>query len=298
MAQATHPQLALYPARHPQAATGRTPLQRGDSPHPGNPAVKRQPAAGKGKTATTQRNPTTTQQRQTMKRYSHQQIEALLDKFMDGQTTVEEEAQLADYFRSADVPAEWEDYRAMFDYFDRGMTPPVATPRPRHAWWWTAGAAAAIAALIVGVTVLNRPASTTTTAPEAPVIASADSTSKQGTQLEPSVETQDFASLQTAPTQPVETQNLASRAAKRKKAHKDQRRLQAENAKLAQENERLQRELADLRRRAFIIDLEANGFRAVQDEDGSIVLIDLEQEIENELNNHLNNQPTTNIPAL
>ena len=233
-----------------------------------------------------------------MKRYSHQQIEALLDKFMDGQTTVEEEALLADYFRSGDVPAEWEDYRAMFDYFDRGMTPPVATPRPRHAWWWTAGAAAAIAALIVGVTVLNRPASTTTTAPEPPVIASADSTSKQGTQLEPSVETQDFASLQTSPTQPVETQNLASRATKRKSAHKDQRRLQAENAKLAQENERLQRELADLRRRAFIIDLEANGFRAVQDEDGSIVLIDLEQEIENELNNHLNNQPTTNIPAL
>jgi len=76
------------------------------------------------------------------------------------------------------------------------------------------------------------------------------------------------------------------------------RRLQAENAKLAQENERLQRELADLKRRAFIIDLEANGFRAVQDEDGSIVLIDLEQELENELNNHLNNQPSANIPAL
>ena len=33
------------------------------------------------------------------------------------------------------------------------------------------------------------------------------------------------------------------------------------------------------------------------DEDGSIVLIDIEQELENELNNQLNNQPTTNIPA-
>ena len=75
---------------------------------------------------------------------------------------------------------------------------------------------------------------------------------------------------------------------------KSTRRLQAENAKLARENERLQRELADLKRRAFIIDLEANGFRTVQDEDGSIVLINIEQEIENELNN----QPTTNIPAL
>ncbi len=68
-----------------------------------------------------------------MKRYSHQQIEALLNKFMDGQTTVEEEALLADYFRSDDVPAEWEDYRAMFDYFDRGMKDglvPVEQSRP------------------------------------------------------------------------------------------------------------------------------------------------------------------------
>ena len=92
--------------------------------------------------------------------------------------------------------------------------------------------------------------------------------------------------------------HIASRKAKRASTRKSQRSLQSENAKLAQENERLQRELADLKRRAFIIDLEAMGYRAVQDEDGSIVLIDLEQELENELNNHLNNQPTTNIPAL
>ena len=235
-----------------------------------------------------------------MKRYSHQQIEALLDKFMDGQTTVEEEALLADYFRSGDVPAEWEDYRAMFDYFDRGMEDglvPVEQSRPSLTRqmgrrWWGIAAAACLTAAIVATVVLHQPESTTTV-PDTPPIASNENA--------PIGETQDFASLheaepspETSITQPVETQNLASRAAKRKSAHKDQRRLQAENAKLAQENARLQRELADLKRRAFIIDLEANGFRAVQDEDGSIVLIDLEQELENELNN----QPTTNIPAL
>lgn len=237
-----------------------------------------------------------------MKRYSQYQIKALLDKFMDGQTTVEEEAQLADYFRHGDVPAEWEDYRLMFSYFDRGMEGdlvPVEQPRPTlirlmGRRWWGIAAAACITAAIVATAVLHQPESMTV--PETPII-----TSNEAAPIE---ETQDFASLQTTPEQPVETQNLASRAAtgktghNRKSAHKDQRRLQAENAKLARENERLQRELADLKRRAFIIDLEANGFRAVQDEDGSIVLIDLEQEIENELNNHLNNQPTTNIPAL
>ena len=233
-----------------------------------------------------------------MKRYSQHQIEALLDKFMDGQTTVEEEAQLGDYFRThADVPAEWEDYRLMFGYFDRGMEGelvPVEQSRPSLTRlmgrrWWGIAAAACITAAIVATAVLHQP-TTTTVEPETPLVASNDTT--------PAGETQDFASLQTTPEQPVETQNLASRAAKRKTVHKDQRRLQAENAKLARENERLQRELADLKRRAFIIDLEANGFRAIQDEDGSIVLIDLEQELENELNSQLNNQPTVNNPAL
>ena len=238
-----------------------------------------------------------------MKRYSQHQIKALLDRFMDGQTTVEEEALLAEYFRSSDVPAEWEDYRLMFSYFDHGMEGdlvPVEQQRPTLTRligrrWWGIAAAACITAAIVATAVLHQPESTTTV-PETPEIASNENT--------PIRETQDDASQQTTPEQPVETQNLASRAAtgktghNRKNSHMSQRRLQAENAKLARENERLQRELADLKRRAFIIDLEANGFRAVQDEDGSIVLIDLEQEIENELNNHLNNQPTTNIPAL
>ena len=238
-----------------------------------------------------------------MKRYSQQQIKALLDKFMDGQTTVEEEAQLADYFRSADVPAEWEDYRVMFDYFDSGMEDyPVTVEQPRPTLtrqmgrrWWGIAAAACITAAIVATVVLHQPTATMTV-PETPPVASNKST--------PIGETQDFASLQTTGqspetsiTRPVETQNLASQA-RPARSIRSTRRLQAENAKLAQENARLQRELADLKRRAFIIDLEANGFRAVQNEDGSIVLIDIEQEIENELNNQLNNQPTTNIPAL
>ncbi|MBQ3363395.1 MAG: hypothetical protein IJG42_05575 [Muribaculaceae bacterium] len=238
-----------------------------------------------------------------MKRYSQQQIKALLDKFMDGQTTVEEEAQLADYFRSADVPAEWEDYRVMFDYFDSGMEDyPVTVEQPRPTLtrqmgrrWWGIAAAACITAAIVATVVLHQPTATMTV-PETPPVASNEST--------PIGETQDFASLQTTEqspetsiTRPVETQNLASQA-RPARSIRSTRRLQAENKKLAEENERLQRELADLKRRAFIIDLEANGFRAVQNEDGSIVLIDLEQEIENELNNQLNNQPTTNIPAL
>ena len=132
-----------------------------------------------------------------MKRYSHQQIEALLDKFMDGQTTVEEEAQLADYFRSADVPAEWEDYRAMFDYFDSGMEgdlAPVEQSRPSLTRqmgrrWWGIAAAACITAAIVATVALHSP--TTTVVPETPSIAS----SEAHNQATPIGETQDVASL-------------------------------------------------------------------------------------------------------
>ena len=234
-----------------------------------------------------------------MKRYTQQHIQDLLDKFMNGLTTLEEEAALGDYFRTHEVPEEWEDYRQMFGYFDRGMEGELITPQAQEQpfmrlmgrRWWGIAAAAAIAALIVGATVFYHPTSTTQ-----PVVAEVAQEEPQE-QATPIGETQNFASLQTTPEQPVETQNLASQTATVKTSHKRKsnvRRLQAENAKLARENERLQRELADLRRRAFIIDLEANGYKTVMNEDGSIVLIDLEQELENELNN----QPTSNIPAL
>ena len=229
-----------------------------------------------------------------MKRYSQQQIEALLDKFMDGQTTVEEEAQLADYFRTHDVPAEWEDYRDMFGYFDRGMEGDLVSVQQSQASltrlmgrrWWGIAAAACITAAVVGAVLLNRPSTTTPQQP--PVIVQTDN----DTLVPPpvvKVAPQQLASA--SPEHPVPQTRPVNPS---RPARSSTRNLKAENAKLARENERLQRELADLKRRAFIIDLEANGYKTVLNEDGNIVLIDMEQEIENELNN----QPTTNIPAL
>ncbi len=48
-------------------------------------------------------------------------IKKLLDRFMDGLTTPDEEDCLASYFRSGKAPAEWRDYSEMFAYFDEGM---------------------------------------------------------------------------------------------------------------------------------------------------------------------------------
>lgn len=49
-------------------------------------------------------------------------IKGLLDKFMEGKTSLEEERVLEDFFASgAEIPSEWEDYRSMFSYFASGM---------------------------------------------------------------------------------------------------------------------------------------------------------------------------------
>ena len=226
-----------------------------------------------------------------MKRYSQQQISDLLDKFMDGLTTPQEEALLADYFRTEEVPQEWEDYRLMFDYFDRGMEGELITPQePSQSLthlmgrrWWGIAAAATIAAVIVALVVKQQPESSTVTQP--PVIVKAQPIDTPEVAVPEVEEMQHLASV--SPSKPASHGRAKATTSRT-------RRLQAQNAKLARENERLQRELADLKRRAFIIDLEANGYKAVMNEDGSIVLIDLEQEIENELNN----QPTSNIPSI
>jgi hypothetical protein len=227
-----------------------------------------------------------------MKRYSQHQIEALLDKFMDGQTTVEEETLLAEYFRSHDVPAEWEDYRDMFGYFDCGMQGDLPVQQPQAPLtrlmgrrWWGIAAAACITAAIVVAAMLRH---SSTTSPQQPTVITQND---NDTLAPPPVV--EVAPQQLAEASPEHPAPQAHPARQGRSASRS-RNLKAENARLARENERLQRELADLKRRSFIIDLEANGFRAVQDEDGNIVLIDLEQELENELNNKL----TTNIPAL
>lgn len=50
------------------------------------------------------------------------QIQQLIDKYMNGQTTVDEEQLIARYFRSAtDLPDDLQPYRDMFSYFDEGM---------------------------------------------------------------------------------------------------------------------------------------------------------------------------------
>ena len=80
-----------------------------------------------------------------MIQYTKAFIQSLLEKYMEGKTTLEEEDILHQYFIRSDVPAEWEDYRMLFAEID-SMRP---TEKPSHRWWSWRIAAAVVAALAV-----------------------------------------------------------------------------------------------------------------------------------------------------
>lgn len=82
-------------------------------------------------------------------------LKILIDKFMSGTTTLDEEKTLGDFFRRTEhLPAELEPYRDMFAYFDNGMTgepsgEPVSHTVPVRSLRWIAGIAAAVAVIFV-----------------------------------------------------------------------------------------------------------------------------------------------------
>ena len=115
-------------------------------------------------------------------------IGQFIDRFMQGTSTLAEEAELSSYFATHKVPPEWADFKAMMAYFDEGMpdidAQPAATkaallePQPkkratvvplRRTMWWAA--AAAVAAITVTATLhFANPGSREE--PQAPIVAS------------------------------------------------------------------------------------------------------------------------------
>ncbi len=108
-----------------------------------------------------------------MKRqYDKQEITRILDKFMTGETSLEEEKMLAQYFRTHAVGDEWQKYKEMFALFDNGevdieaddasnqsfdedngkimMLPKAVNEKPKiiPIWWLMAGIAASILLLL------------------------------------------------------------------------------------------------------------------------------------------------------
>jgi len=90
-----------------------------------------------------------------------EEIEELLELYLDGETTCEQESELHAYFasvKSNDIPTEWQCYKALFDYEDKQATKAEVISLNakksinlhKSAWWF---AAAASVAIVIGIAI-------------------------------------------------------------------------------------------------------------------------------------------------
>lgn len=70
---------------------------------------------------------------------------------MEGETSLDEERELGDWFRTHEVNDDLKPYQRMFAAFDEGLPyPSVAAPRRRVVWWHWAAAAVIAGLLVMG----------------------------------------------------------------------------------------------------------------------------------------------------
>lgn len=102
---------------------------------------------------------------------THVEAKELMVRYFDGETTLEQEANLRDYFQQENIDASLEAYRLLFGYWREQSTikAPGGVLRPlRRRRWWSISAAAAIAVfLVVATGLFLRPT------PDAPSLAGA-----------------------------------------------------------------------------------------------------------------------------
>lgn len=90
-------------------------------------------------------------------------VKILIDKYLEAETTLDEERELAKYFATADsIPEEYEPLRVMFASTQRvkaNVAPQVAMPNtPKPKWWYRYAGIGAVVAAACLIMVLLIPA--------------------------------------------------------------------------------------------------------------------------------------------
>ncbi len=194
-----------------------------------------------------------------MRQYTKAFIQSLLDKYMEGMTTLEEEDILHQYFTRGDVPAEWEDYRMLFAEID-SMRP---TEKPLHRWWSWRIAAAVVAALVVFAVTQMLPENR----PEPVVIAQVEE--KDSVTIPKAVETRPDSTLPKHQKQaPSSTKR---RLRKPQPTMTDYDKAYTLMAEAAKEQQQAEQEMDQAQQEILHTQLTAAGYVAIQQEDGTII---------------------------
>ena len=194
-----------------------------------------------------------------MIQYTKEYIGQLLERYMEGISTLEEEDILHQFFTRSDVPAEWEDYRMLFAEID-SMRP---TEKPSHQWWPWSMAAAVVAALVV-FTITQRPQENQ---PKSDVTAQVEE--KDSVTIPKAVEARPDSTLpkyqQQAPS------STKRRLRKPQPTMTDYDKAYTLMAEAAKEQQQAEQEMDQAQQEILHTQLTAAGYVAIQQEDGTII---------------------------
>ena len=209
-----------------------------------------------------------------MKHYTKEYVEKLLDKFMDGTSTLEEEEILAQYFRHQEVPREWEEYRLLFQEID--AMKPVQTkiveinPENRRKRWMGWGVAAAVVAGILYFAVPSKQIE-----PTAPLTAKVDTVT---TVAQPEIPISETKTDTVSPQKPPVQSPKRSRR-KPRPTMLDHDKAYVLMAQAEQEIRDVERQLAQCQQEIVEAQLAALGYIPVMQEDGTIIYINEQQNL-------------------
>ena len=195
-----------------------------------------------------------------MIQYTKAFIQSLLDKYMEGTTTLEEEDTLHQYFTRSDVPAEWEDYRQLFAEID-SMRP---AEKPQSRWWPWSIAAAVVAALVVFV------------ATQLPIenriepVVTAQVTENDSVTIPKAVEARPDSTPMPKPQQQAPS-STKRRLRKPQPTMTDYDKAYALMAEAAKEQQQAAQEMEQAQQEILHTQLTAAGYVAIQQEDGTII---------------------------
>jgi hypothetical protein len=187
-----------------------------------------------------------------MIKYTKDYIAKLLDKYMDGTSTLEEEDILAAYFRGQDIPQEWADYQQLFQEIE--AMKPQSKVRKRWIGW---SVAASVAVLFITM-MWQQTRQPNTEQTSAVLTAKADTVSSS--RVEQKTDTATFQKVQ---PQPVQTKKRRLR--KPKPTMTDIDKTYALMAEAEQE--------------VIEAQLAAHGYIPVMQEDGTIIYIHEQTEL-------------------
>lgn len=213
-----------------------------------------------------------------MIQYTKAFIQSLLDKYMEGTTTLEEEDILHQYFTRSDVPAEWEDYRQLFLEIE-AMKPQPKTNRRWMGW------SAAAAAIVAGILYLAIPSPQ----PEHPqaLTAQSDTTTArdQGDRSLDSVQNHGPVPLISPDTMPQRKEQTPPVQTKKRRIRKiqptihDYDKAYVLTAQAEQERIEAEQQIARCRQELIEAQMAAYGLIPVTQEDGTIIYMNEQIEL-------------------